>query len=150
MIDDMNMPKHTMVSDISQRHAEMYGGIQRGIFPYMEETHLEEHADVTHLQQHLVMRDHLHCIISCMGDARWRLVDQQSKDLLSVVLDDWGSMMTAGEHLSWIPMDTLLVESLGLTKACGIFQSYSQLQMCLVAFPDTFINDNSMRRDRQW
>jgi hypothetical protein len=58
--------------------------------------------------------------------------------------------MTTGEYLSWIPMDELLVESLGLTKACGIFQSYSQLQMFLVAFPDTFIIDNNMRRDRQW
>jgi hypothetical protein len=27
--------------------------------------------------------------------------------------------MTTGEQLSWIPMDELLVKSLGLTKACG-------------------------------
>jgi hypothetical protein len=75
--DDMSMPKHTVrSSDILQRHAEMYDGIQRGIFPCREETHLGEHADVTPLQQHLVMRDPLHHIISCMGDERWRLVDQ--------------------------------------------------------------------------
>jgi hypothetical protein len=50
-------------------------------------------------------------------------------------------------------MDTdgrALVESLGLTKACDTFQSYSQLQMFLLAFPDTFIIDNNMRRDRPW
>jgi hypothetical protein len=70
--------------------------------------------------------------------------------LLLVVLDDWDSVMTTGEHLSWIPMDELLVESLGLTKACDTSQSYSQLQMFLLACPDTFIIDISMRRDRPW
>jgi hypothetical protein len=60
-----------------------------------------------------------------MGDERWRLVDQQLEELLPVVLDDWDSVMTTGEYLPWIPMDELLVESLGLTKACDIFQSYS-------------------------
>jgi hypothetical protein len=44
----------------------------------------------------------------------------------------------------------LLVKSLGMTKAGGIFQSYGHLQMSLLPFPDTFIMDNSMRRDRQW
>jgi hypothetical protein len=58
--------------------------------------------------------------------------------------------MTTGEHLSWIPMDELLVESLGLTKACYTSQSYIQLQMFLLACPDTFIIDNNMRRDRPW
>jgi hypothetical protein len=58
--------------------------------------------------------------------------------------------MTIGEHLSWIPMDELLVESLRLTKACDTSQSYSQLQMFLLACPDTFIIDNNMRRDRPW
>jgi hypothetical protein len=119
--DDMGMPKHTVMSDSSQRHAEMYGGIQRGIVPCMEETHLGEHADVTPLQQHLVMRDHLHHISGCMGDERWRLVEQQLEELLPVVLDGWDSMMTTREYLSWIPMDELLVESLGLTKACDTF-----------------------------
>jgi hypothetical protein len=56
--------------------------------------------------------------------------------------------MTIGEHLSWIPMDELLVESLRLTKACDTSQSYSQLHMFLLACPDTFIIDNNMRRDR--
>jgi hypothetical protein len=144
--DDMSMPEHTVMSDSSQVHAEMYGGIQRGIVPCREETHLGEHADVTLLQQHLVMRDHLHHISSCMGDDSWRLVEQQLEELLPVVLDGWDSVMTTGEHLSWIPRDELLVESLGLTKACDAFQSYSQLQICLLSFSDTFIIDNSMRR----
>jgi hypothetical protein len=74
------------------------------------------------------------------------LVDQQSEGLLPVVLDGWDSVMTTGEYLSWIPMDELLVESLGLTKACDTSQSYSQLQICLLSFSDTFIIDNSMRR----
>jgi hypothetical protein len=37
--DDMSMPEHNMMSDISQRDVEVYGGIQRGIMPCREETH---------------------------------------------------------------------------------------------------------------
>jgi hypothetical protein len=146
MGDDMGMSEHTVMSDSSQRHVKMYGGIQRGIVPCREETHLGEHTDVTPLQQNLVMRDHLHHISSCMGDERWRLVEQQLEELLPVVLDSWDSVMTTREYLSWISMEELLVESLGLTKACDAFQSYSQLQICLLSFSDTFIIDNSMMR----
>jgi hypothetical protein len=144
--DDMGMPEHTVMSDSSPRRAEMYGGIQRGIVPCREETHLGEHADVTPWQQHLVMRDHFHHFSSCMGDERWRLVEQQLEELLPVVLDGWDSVMTTGEHLSWISMDELLVESWGLTEVCDTFQSYSQLQICLLSVFDTFIIDDSMRR----
>jgi hypothetical protein len=45
--DDMSMPKHTVMSDNSQVHAETYDGIQRGVLPCREETHLGEHADAT-------------------------------------------------------------------------------------------------------
>jgi hypothetical protein len=128
----------------------VYGGIQRGIVPCREETHSGEYVDVTPLQQHIVVGDHLHHFSSCVVDERWRLVDQQSEGLLLVVLDGWDSVMTTGEQLSWILMDELLVESLGLTKACDAFQSYSQLQMFLLAHPDTFIIDNNIRRDRPW
>jgi hypothetical protein len=144
--DDRSMPEHTVMSDSSQRHAEMYGGIQRGVLPGREETHLGEHAGATPLQQHMVMRSHLHHFSSCLGDGRWRVVYQQLEELLPIVPDDWGLVMTTGEQLSWIPMDELLVESLGLTKACDAFQSYSQLQICLLSFSDTFIIDSSMRR----
>jgi hypothetical protein len=144
--DDMSMPEHTMMRDSSQSHAEMYGGIQRGIVPCREETYLGEHAGATPLQQHMVMRSHLHHFSSCLGDGRWRVVYQQLEELLPIVPDDWGLVMTTGEQLSWIQMDELLVESLGLTKACDAFQSYSQLQICLLSFSDTFIIDNNMRR----
>jgi hypothetical protein len=43
-------------------------------------------------------------------------------------------------------MDELLVESLGLSKACDAFQSYIQLQIGRLSFFDTFTIDNSMRR----
>jgi hypothetical protein len=78
------------------------------------------------------------------------VVYQQLEELLPIVPNDWGLVMTTGEQLSGIPMDELLAESLGLTKACDAFQSYSQLQMFLLACPDTFIIDNNMRRDRPW
>jgi hypothetical protein len=54
--------------------------------------------------------------------------------------------MTTGDHLSWILMDELLVKSLGLNKSCDAFQSYSQLQICLLSFSNTFIIDINMRR----
>jgi hypothetical protein len=68
--------------------------------------------------------------------------------ITSGVLDDWDSMMTRGEYLSWISMDELLVESLGLAKSCDIFQSYSHLHMFLLTLPNTFIIDNNIRRNR--
>jgi hypothetical protein len=76
MGDDMSMPKHIVMSDSSQRHVEMYDEIQRGIVPCREETHLGEYAYVTHLQQHIVVGDHLHHFSSCMRDEIGRLVDQ--------------------------------------------------------------------------
>jgi hypothetical protein len=144
--DGRSMTEYTVMSDSSQRHARMYDEIQRGIVPCMEETHLGEYADVTHLQQHIVVGDHLHHFSSCMRDERGRLVDQQSDGLLLVVWDGWDSVMTTGEHLSWILMEELLVESLGLTKACDALQSYSQLQICLLPFSNMFIIDSRMRR----
>jgi hypothetical protein len=105
MGDDMSMPEHTVMSDSSQRHAEMYDGIQRGVLICRDETHLGEHADTTPLQQHMDMREHLHHISSCMRDDKWKLVDQQLEELLPVVLNGWESVMTTREHLSWIPMD---------------------------------------------
>jgi len=123
--DDMSMQGHTMMSDSSQRQAKICCRIQMDVLDCKEETHLGEHVDASPLQQHIVMRDHLHSISSCMGDERWRVVDQQLEELIPVVLDDLDSVMTIGEYLSWISMDELLVESLGLTKACDIFQSYN-------------------------
>jgi hypothetical protein len=148
--DDRSMPEHTVMRDSSQRHVEMYGGIQRGVLPGREGTHLGEHAGATPWQQHMILRPHLHYFSSCLGEGRWRVVYQQLEELLPIVPDDWGLVMTTGKKLSWIPMDELLVESLGLTKACDAFQSYSQLLMFLLACPSTFIIDSSMRRDRLW
>jgi hypothetical protein len=115
------MPEHIVMSDISQRHDEMYGGIHRGVLPGREETHLGEHAGATPLQRHMVMRSHLHHFSSFLGDGRWRVVYQQLEEFLLIVPDDWVLVMTTSEKLSWIPMDELLVKSLGLTKACDAF-----------------------------
>ena len=105
----------------------MYGGIQRGVLPCREETHLGEHVEATPLQQHMVMRYHLHHFSSCVGDRRWSLVYQQLGELLLVVPDDWGLVRATGEQLSGVQVDVLLVESLGLTKASVTFKRYSQL-----------------------
>jgi hypothetical protein len=74
--DDKCMSEHTVMSDSSQRHVEMYGGIQRGVLPGREETHLGEHASDISLQQHMIMRPHLHHFSSCMGEGKWRVVNQ--------------------------------------------------------------------------
>ena len=148
--DDMSMSENTVMSDSSQVHVEMYRGIQRGVLPFREETQLGEHADATPLQQHMVMRSHLHRLISCMGDGRWRFVYQQLDELLLVVPDGWGFVIATGEKLSGVQVDMLLVESLGLTEEGGIFHPYSHLQRSLLPFPKTSIMDNSMRRGRQW
>jgi len=121
IVDDMSMPKHTMVSDRSQRHVMMYSGIHRDVLPCREVTHLREHADATSWRKHIVMRPHLHHFNSSMGDERWILVYQQIEELRLVVPDDWGLVMTTGEQLSQVPIDVLLVESFGLTKKDGIF-----------------------------
>jgi hypothetical protein len=121
----MSMQEHTMVSDSTQRHVEVYGGIQRDVLDCREETHLVEHGDASPLQQHIVLRDHLHGINNCMRDEGWRVVDQQLEDLPPIVPDDWGSMMTTDEYLPWVSVDETFVESLGLTKAYDTFQSYS-------------------------
>jgi hypothetical protein len=148
--DDMSMSEHTVISDSSQVHVKMYGGIQRGVLPCREDTHSGEYADVTPLQQHIVMRSHLHHFNNCMGDERWRLVNHQLEELLLVVPNDWGLVVATGEWLLGVQVDILLVESLGLTKSCDTFQSYSQLQLFLLACPDTFIINSNMRRDNSW
>ena len=122
--DNISMPEHTVMRDSSQRHVEMYGGIQSGVLPGREETHLGEHAGASPLQEHMILRPHLHHFSSCLGEGRWRVVYQQLEELLPIVPDDWGLVMTTGEQLSWVPVDVLLVKSLGLIKTGGIFQSY--------------------------
>jgi hypothetical protein len=47
-------------------------------------------------------------------------------------------------------MDEILVKTFGLTKAYSIFQSYSWLQIFMMAFLDTFIIDSSIGGARQW
>jgi hypothetical protein len=148
--DDMSMPEHIVISDSSLVHVEIYDGIQRGVLYCREETHLGEHAEATPLQQHMVMRYHPHRFSNCVGDRRWSLVYQQLGELLLVVPDDWGFVMGTGEQLLGIQVNVLLVESLGLTEAGGIFQPYSQRRMSILPFPDTFFMDSSMRRGRQW
>jgi hypothetical protein len=100
-----------------------------------EETHLVEHGDSSPLQQHIVLGDHLHSSNNYRSDDGGRVIDQHFVELPPVVPDDWGSVMTTGEYLPWVPVDELLVESLGLTKAYDTFQSYSRLQMFLLSFP---------------
>jgi hypothetical protein len=65
--DYMSMQEHIVVSDSTQRHAEVYGGIQRDVLACRGETHLVEHGDASPLQHHIVLRDHFHNINSFMS-----------------------------------------------------------------------------------
>jgi hypothetical protein len=139
-----------VMSDSSPRHVEICSQIHNDVLDCREETHLRDHTDSTPLHHHKFKGYHLHRISSCMGYERYRLVDKQLEELLLVVLDDWESVMITGEYVPWIQVDNILVESLGLTKACDVLQVYSQLHRFLLAFPDTLIIDSNMRRYRQW
>jgi hypothetical protein len=79
--DYLSMQEHTVVIDDSQRHAEVYSEIQRGVLMCREETHFGEHVDALPLQQHIVMRGHLRSISSCMGDETWRVVRPKPPDM---------------------------------------------------------------------
>jgi hypothetical protein len=48
--DYMSMQEHTVASDSSRRHVEMYNGIQVDALDCREETHLVEHGDSSALQ----------------------------------------------------------------------------------------------------
>ena len=115
-----------------------------------EETRLVEHGDPSPLQPHIVLRDHPHSRDKYRSDDGGRVIDQHFVELPPVVSDGWVLVMTTCEYLPWVPVDELLVESLGLTKAYDTLQSYSRLQMFLLSFPDTFIIDNNIGGDRQW
>jgi hypothetical protein len=72
--DYMSMQGHTMMSVISQRHAEVYSGIQGDALDCREETYLVEHGDSSPLQQYIDLGDHLHSSNSCMSEDGWRVI----------------------------------------------------------------------------
>jgi hypothetical protein len=84
-----------------------------------------------------------------MSDDGGRVIDQQFVELPTDVPNGWNLMTSTGDYSPWVPVDELLVKSLGLTKVYDTFQSYIQLQLFLLAFPNTFIIDSSIRGDRQ-
>jgi hypothetical protein len=70
------MQGHAVRNDSSQRHAKICSQIKMDVLDCREETYLGEHANFTPLQQHIVMKPHLHHFSSGIGDERWRLVYQ--------------------------------------------------------------------------
>jgi hypothetical protein len=148
--DHMSMQGHIVMSGSSQRHTELYSGIQGDALDCKEEMYLVEHGDSSPLQQYTDLGDHLHRSSSCVSDDGWRMIDPQLVEVPTVVPDGWCSVMSTGDYLPWVSMDELLVKSFGLTKAYDTFQSYSWLQIFMIAFPDTFIIDNSTGGARQW
>jgi hypothetical protein len=146
----MSMQGHIVMSGSSQRHTKVYSGIQGDALDCREEMYLVEHGDSSPLQQYTDLGDHLHCSSICVSDDGWRTIDPQFVEIPIVVPDGWCSMMRIGDYLPWVSVDELLVKSLGLTKACDTFKSYSWLRIFMVSFPDTFIIDNNVGGARQW
>jgi hypothetical protein len=107
-----------------------------------------EHGDLSPLQQHIVLRDQPHSSTSYRSDDGGRVMGQDFVDLPPIVSDGCGSVMTTCEYLPWVPVDELLVESLGLTKIYDTFQSYGCLQICLLSLSDAFIIDSSAWGDK--
>jgi hypothetical protein len=73
--DHMSMQGHTMMSGSSQKHTELYSGIQGDTLDCKEEMYLVEHGDSSPLQQYTDMGDHLHRSSSCVTDDGWRMID---------------------------------------------------------------------------
>ena len=125
---------------------EMYSGIHGDALDGREETHLVEHGDSSPLQQHIVLGDHLHNSSNYLSDDGGRVIDQQFVELSTIAPDSWN----LDDYSPWVLVDELLVQSWGLTKAYDTFQSYSWVQIFMIAFPDTFIIDNCIGGARQW
>ena len=75
--DYMSMQGHTVMSGSSQRHTEVYSGIQEDVLDCREEMYLVEHGDFSPLQQYTDLGDHLHRSSSCVSDDGWRMIDPQ-------------------------------------------------------------------------
>jgi hypothetical protein len=112
--------------------------------------YLVEHGDSSPLQQCTDLGDHLHRISNCMSNDGWKMIDPQFVEIPTVVPDGWCTVMSTDDYLPWVLMDELLVKSFGLTKAYDTFQSYSGLQIFMIASHDTFIIDSSAWGARQW
>jgi hypothetical protein len=64
----MTIPRHMMIRDSTQEHAEVYSGIQGDALDCREETYVVEHGDSSPLQQYIVLGDHLHSSSNYMSD----------------------------------------------------------------------------------
>jgi hypothetical protein len=148
--DHMSMQGHTVMSGSSQRHTELYSGIQGDALDCKAEMYLVEHGDSSPLQHYTDMGFHLHRSSSCVSDYGWRMIDPQLAEVPTVVPNGWCSVMSTNDYLPWVSMDEIFVKSFGLTKEYDTFKSYSWLQIFIISFPDTFIIDNITGGARQW
>jgi hypothetical protein len=93
-----------------------------------------EHEDSSPFQQYIVMGDHLHSSSNYMSDDGGRVIDQQVVELLTVVPNGWSLVMSIDDYSPWVPVDEILVKSLGLTKAYDISQVYRKFRTTWIWF----------------
>jgi hypothetical protein len=67
---------------------------------------------------------HLLSSRSHMSDDGGRVIDQPFLELHVVVPEGWSLVMSIGNFSTWVPVDELLVKSLGLSNAYDTPQSY--------------------------
>jgi hypothetical protein len=84
-----------------------------------------------------------------MSDDGGSVIDHQFVELPTVVPDGLRLVRSPGDYSPWVSVDEFLVKPLGLTNAYDTPQSYIQLQLFLLAFPDTFIIYNNIGEDMQ-
>jgi len=145
----MGIQGHTLMSSSSQEHIEVYCGIQGDELECKEETYLVEHGDLRGersfpLHQHMDLGDYLLSSISHMSDDRGSVIDHQYVESPTVVHDGMRLVWSPGDYSPWMLVDESLVKPLGLTKGYDTSQSYTQLQVFLLAFSDTFIIYNNI------
>jgi hypothetical protein len=120
----------------------------------IQETWLVEHGDLSAersspLQKQMDLGVYLLSSISHMSDNRGSVIDHQYVDSHTVVHDEMRLVWILGDYSPSMWVDEFLVKPLGLTNGSDTSQSYTQLQVFLLAFPDTFIIYSSTGRDSQ-
>jgi hypothetical protein len=125
-----------------------------GVCMGIQNLNLVEHGDLrgersSPLQQHMDLGDYLLSSINHMSDDRGSVIDHQYVESPTDVHDGMRIVWSPSDYSPWVSVDEFLVKPLGLTNAYDILQSYMQLQLFLLAFPDTYIIYSNIGEDMQ-
>ena len=94
--------------------------------------------------------DHILSRNNHMSDDRGSVIDHQCVESPTIVHDGMRLVWSPEDYSPWMSVDEFLVKPLGLTNAYDTPQSYIQLHLFLLSFPNTFIIGNGIGGDKQW